>query len=172
MAGHPRDVEHSDMVVSQKKISYVVYFYPRSEASWHQYWCVPRTTHGRYGESLEWRGAYVGSISAGVFHAKSNHICLHPWCSRGLYSIRETKGKRGCPICVDGTALIYLSSFRKLVFMQHWRFLERKYKYRKMKRYFDNTVEKESAPKWYTGKLLFEMVKNILVIFGEGTVKG
>jgi hypothetical protein len=41
-----------------------------------------------------------------------------------------------------------------------------------MKRYFDNTVEKESAPKWYTGKLLFEMVKNILVIFGEGTVKG
>jgi hypothetical protein len=41
-----------------------------------------------------------------------------------------------------------------------------------MKRYFDNTVEKESALKWYTGKLLFELVKNILVIFGEGTVKG
>jgi hypothetical protein len=41
-----------------------------------------------------------------------------------------------------------------------------------MKRYFDNTVEKESAPKWYTGKLLFEMVKNTCVIFGEGTVKG
>jgi hypothetical protein len=41
-----------------------------------------------------------------------------------------------------------------------------------MKRYFDNTVEKYSAPKWYTRKLLFEMVKNIQVIFGKRTVKG
>jgi hypothetical protein len=41
-----------------------------------------------------------------------------------------------------------------------------------MKRYFNNTVEKDSAPKWYTGKLLFEMVKNIQVVFGKGIVKG
>jgi hypothetical protein len=41
-----------------------------------------------------------------------------------------------------------------------------------MKRHFDNTVKKDSAPKWYTGKLLFEMVKNIQVIFEKGTVKG
>jgi sulfate adenylyltransferase subunit 1 (EFTu-like GTPase family) len=41
-----------------------------------------------------------------------------------------------------------------------------------MKRYFDNTVEKDSAPKWYTGKLLIEMVKNIQVVFGKGTTKG
>jgi hypothetical protein len=40
-----------------------------------------------------------------------------------------------------------------------------------MKRYFDNTVEKDSAPKWYTGKLLFEMVKNIQIVFGKGTIK-
>jgi hypothetical protein len=56
--------------------------------------------------------------------------------------------------------------------MQHRRFLERKHKYHKMKRYFDNTVEKDSTPKWYTGKFLFEMVKNIQVVFGKGTVKG
>jgi hypothetical protein len=41
-----------------------------------------------------------------------------------------------------------------------------------MKRYFDNTVKKDSAPKWYTEKLLFEIVKNIQVVFGKGTVKG
>jgi hypothetical protein len=41
-----------------------------------------------------------------------------------------------------------------------------------MKRYFDNTVEKDSGPKWYTRKLLFEMVKNIQVVVGKGTVKG
>jgi hypothetical protein len=40
-----------------------------------------------------------------------------------------------------------------------------------MKRHFDNTVENDSAPKWYTGRLLFEMVKNIKVVFGKGTIK-
>jgi sulfate adenylyltransferase subunit 1 (EFTu-like GTPase family) len=40
-----------------------------------------------------------------------------------------------------------------------------------MNRHFDNTVKKDSASKWYTGKLLFEMVKNIQVAFGKGTVK-
>jgi hypothetical protein len=41
-----------------------------------------------------------------------------------------------------------------------------------MKRYFDNTVKKDSAPKWYTKKLLFKMVKNIQVVFGNGKVNG
>jgi hypothetical protein len=44
--------------------------------------------------------------------------------------------------------------------------------YCKMKMHLDNTVEKDSAPKQYTGKLVFEMVKNIKVVFGKGTVKG
>jgi hypothetical protein len=37
-----------------------------------------------------------------------------------------------------------------------------------MKRHFNNTVEKDTAPKWYTGKLLFEMEKNIQVVFEKG----
>jgi hypothetical protein len=41
-----------------------------------------------------------------------------------------------------------------------------------MKMHFDNIVEKDSAPKQYTRKLVFEMVKNIKVVFGKGTVKG
>jgi hypothetical protein len=73
---------------------------------------------------------------------------------------------------VDRTASIYLPSSRKLVFMRHRQFLERKHKYHKMKRHFDNAIEKDSAPKWYTGKLLFEMVKNIQVVFEKGTIKG
>jgi hypothetical protein len=41
-----------------------------------------------------------------------------------------------------------------------------------MKNHFDNTVGKDSALKQYTGKLIFEIVKNIEVIFGKGTIKG
>jgi hypothetical protein len=42
----------------------------------------------------------------------------------------------------------------------------------KIKIHFDNTVKKDSAPKQYTGKLVFEMVENIEVVFGKGTVNG
>jgi hypothetical protein len=73
---------------------------------------------------------------------------------------------------VDGTTSVYLPTSRKFVFMQHRRFLERKHKYCKIKIHFNSTVEKDSAPKWYTKKLLFEMVKNIQVVFGKGTLKG
>jgi hypothetical protein len=41
-----------------------------------------------------------------------------------------------------------------------------------MKMHFDNTVKKDSAPKQYTKKPIFEMVENIEVVFGKGTVKG
>jgi hypothetical protein len=41
-----------------------------------------------------------------------------------------------------------------------------------MNSHFDNTVEKDSALKQYTGKLVFEMVKNIEVVFEKGTIKG
>jgi hypothetical protein len=98
-------------------------------------------------------------------------VCIHD--ALGGFTVSgQTKGKSGCHVCMDGTASVYLPSSRKLVFMRHRRFSERKHKYRKMKRYFDNTIKKDSALKWYTGKLLFEMVKNIQVVFGKGTVKG
>jgi hypothetical protein len=41
-----------------------------------------------------------------------------------------------------------------------------------MKMYFDNTIEKDSAPKLYTGKLVFEIMKNIEDVFGKGIVNG
>jgi len=59
-----------------------------------------------------------------------------------------------------------------MVYMRYRRFLPKNHKYRKMGCYFDGAVEKDSAPKPYTGKLLFEMVKNIKDVFGKGTIKG
>jgi hypothetical protein len=96
-------------------------------------------------------------------------VCIHD-APGGFTLSRQTKGKSGvCPICIDEIASVYLPSSRKLVYMRHRRFLPRKYKYRKMKMHFDNIVEKDSAPKQYTRKLVLEMVKNIKVVFGKGT---
>jgi hypothetical protein len=99
-------------------------------------------------------------------------VCIHD-APGGFTLSGQTKGKSGTyPVCVDETALVYLSSSRKLVYMRHRWFLPRKHKYRKIKMHFDNTVEKDSALKQYTEKLVFEMVKNIEVVFGKGRVKG
>jgi hypothetical protein len=98
-------------------------------------------------------------------------VCIHD-VPGGFTISRQTKGKSGaCPVYVDGIASVYLPSFKNLVYMWHRWFLLRKHKYRKMKRHFDNTVKKDSAPKHYTGKLVLEMVKNIEVLFGKGTVE-
>jgi hypothetical protein len=51
----------------------------------------------------------------------------------GFTVSRQTKGKSGCLVCGDGTASVYLPSSKKLVFMRHQWFLERKHKYRMMK---------------------------------------
>jgi hypothetical protein len=71
-------------------------------------------------------------------------------------------------VCVDGTAFLYLKSSKKLVFMGHRRFLMKQHKYRKMEEEFNNELESEGAPKHYSRKLVFEIVKNIHVVFGKG----
>jgi hypothetical protein len=56
--------------------------------------------------------------------------------------------------------------------MRRRQILPRKYMYRKMKSHFDNTIKKDNVSKQYTRKLVFEMVKNIEVVFGKGIVNG
>jgi hypothetical protein len=51
--------------------------------------------------------------------------------------------------------------------MWHHRFLPRKHKYRQWKTWFDGTIENEEAPKHRDGKFVFEMIKNIKVVFGK-----
>ena len=84
----------------------------------------------------------------------------------------QIKGKTGCVVCLNGTAFLYLSSSSKVVYMRHRRFLSVKHKYRKLKECFDNTHEKDYAPIKCSGKLVFDMVKNIKVVFGKKTKEG
>jgi hypothetical protein len=43
-------------------------------------------------------------------------VCNHDALG-GFIVSGQTKGKSGCPVCVDGTTSVYLPSSRKLVFM-------------------------------------------------------
>jgi hypothetical protein len=88
-----------------------------------------------------------------------------------LALIGKVKGKTACVICVDQTESIYLPSSSKLVYMQHCRFLPPKHGYRQWRSCFDGTIENGEVLKHRDGKFMFEMIKNIKVVFGKH-VKG
>jgi hypothetical protein len=60
---------------------------------------------------------------------------------------------------------IYLPSSSKLVYMQYHKFLSPKHGYHQWRSSFGGTVENGEAPKHRDGKFVFEIVKNINVIF-------
>jgi hypothetical protein len=43
-------------------------------------------------------------------------VCIHD-APVGFTISEQTKGKSGCPICLDGIASVYLPSSKKLVFI-------------------------------------------------------
>jgi hypothetical protein len=88
-----------------------------------------------------------------------------------LSLLLQVKRKTGCVVCVDQMESIYLSSSSKLVYMWHRRFLPRKHKYRQWKTQFDGTIKNEEALKHQDGKFVFEMIKNINIVFRK-PVKG
>jgi hypothetical protein len=49
----------------------------------------------------------------------------------GLFSLpRQIKGKSSCVVCINSTCYTYLNASKKLVYMRHWRFLQKKHRYR------------------------------------------
>jgi hypothetical protein len=72
---------------------------------------------------------------------------------------------------MDQMELIYFPPSSKLVYMRHHRFLPLKHRYHQWRSHFDGTVKNGEARKHRDGKFVFEMIKNINVIFGKH-VKG
>jgi hypothetical protein len=71
----------------------------------------------------------------------------------------------------DNPAHLSLTSFSKLVYMWHRRFLAHKHKYHQWRTRFIGTTKNEEAMKHRDGKFVFEMIKNINVVFRK-PVKG
>ena len=73
----------------------------------------------------------------------------------------------GCPHCLDETDYTYLNKSRKIVYMCHRRFLSPKHPFRRMKHHFDGTVEKNGPPHQFSGKDVYNQVKNVHVVLGK-----
>jgi hypothetical protein len=101
------------------------------------------------------------------FNLKAIIFCTindNPAC---LALIGQVKGKRGCVICMNQMESIYFPSSSKLMYMWHHRFLPPKHRCHQWRSSFDGTIENGEAPKHHDDKFVFEMVKNINVIFGK-----
>jgi hypothetical protein len=73
----------------------------------------------------------------------------------------------GCPHCLDETDCTYLNKSRKKVYMGHRHFLPPKHPFRRMKHHFDGTVEKNGPPHQFSGKDVYNQVKNVHVVLGK-----
>src|SRR5438876_8377201 len=67
---------------------------------------------------------------------------------------------------------VYLFGSQKLVYMRRRWFLPLSHRYHKLTKEFDGTEEKGRGPKHLDRKLVFEMVKNMKVVFGNKVPKG
>jgi hypothetical protein len=81
------------------------------------------------------------------FNLKVIILCMINDNPSRLALTEQVKGKTGCVICMDQTESIYLPSLCKLVYMQHYRFLPPKHKYRQWRSRFDGTIENGEASK-------------------------
>jgi hypothetical protein len=94
-----------------------------------------------------------------------------------LYALsRQFKGKTGCLVCLDDTKWMYLDGSKKVVYIRNRRFLKEGHKYRSKLylKYFGNIPEDEDRPleRRHDGQYVYQMVKNICVIYGKKKMDG
>ena len=79
----------------------------------------------------------------------------------------NTKGTKACPHCLYDTESVWLNNSCKTMYMRHRRYLPMYHPYRKMKQFNENK-ENDSALRAFRGKEVYNMVKDIEVVLGNG----
>jgi hypothetical protein len=78
------------------------------------------------------------------------------------------KGYNACTHCLDKTDDIYLEKCKKVVYLGHRRFLTTTHPVRKKGKHFSDVADHQRKPELHTGDDLFDMVRDLEVIFGKG----
>jgi hypothetical protein len=68
--------------------------------------------------------------------------------------------------CLHETEIIYLDNCKKNVYLGHHRFLARQHNLRKNGKHFNGKADHRSKPTERTGADVFDMVKDLKVVFG------
>ena len=95
-------------------------------------------------------------------------VTINDWPALSNISGQTNKGYNACTHCLDETESIYLDKCKKVVYLGHRRFLPRKHPLRKKGKHFKGEADHRKKPVLRTGDDVFDMVKDLEVIFGKG----
>lgn len=103
-----------------------------------------------------------------TFKLRAMLFCtINDFPAYGNLSGYSVKGHKGCPICAEDTCHHQLKHGRKTVYLGHRKFLKPNHKYRKLKKAFNGCQENDIAPNALTGEEVYQLVKDIKVVFGK-----
>ena len=95
-------------------------------------------------------------------------VTINDWPALSNLSGQTNKGYNACTHCFGDLQAIYLKKCRKVVYLGHRRFLAKNHQLRKKGKHFKGTAEHRSKPGNRDGAEVFEMVKDLKVVFGKG----
>ena len=95
-------------------------------------------------------------------------VTINDWPALSNISGQSNKGYNACTHCLDETESIYLEHSRKNVYPGHRRYLLAWDPLRKKGKHFNGEADHRKKPRERTGADVFNMVKDLEVIFGKG----
>ena len=75
------------------------------------------------------------------------------------------KGYKAYPVCEEETFSIQLKYGRKKVYLSTRRFLSMFHRYRRLRKAFNGSTEKEKSPKALSGEHVYQQVKDLIISF-------
>ena len=95
-------------------------------------------------------------------------VTINDWPALANLSGQSTKGYNACTHCLGETECLYLDKCKKCVYLGHRRFLPIRHTARKKGKHFKGEADHSRRPVNRTGEEIFDMVKDLKVIFGKG----
>jgi len=96
---------------------------------------------------------------------------INDFSAYGNLSGYSVKGHKSCPICEENTTSQQIKHGRKILYLQHRRFLRSHNPYQRLKKAFNGHQETSTPPTPLTGVEVYEKVNNIDHTFGKSKMK-
>jgi hypothetical protein len=95
-------------------------------------------------------------------------VTINDWPALSNLSGQTNKGYRACTHFLDEIDSTYLIHCKKVVYIGHRRFLPVKHPVRKKGRHYNGQADHRTKPMHRSARQVFDMVKDIEVVFGKG----
>ncbi|XP_037440289.1 uncharacterized protein LOC119308287, partial [Triticum dicoccoides] len=95
-------------------------------------------------------------------------VTINDWPALSNLSGLSNKGYNACTHCLHETESVHLPNCKKNVYLGHRRFLPKIHPVRKKGKHYNGKADHRPKPAERTGAEVFDMVKDLKVIFGNG----